>query len=435
MLQTLLERSSPDHPFFISHDNHTLNILDLSLHERPSILAPVTPGDVVALIGNYDSTSISLLIHLLSLSAIVVPLTHETLGQHEYFLTTSCANYVIDTRQFPLQLVSLASPATQSPLLSEFKLLRKAGLILFTSGSTGKPKAILHDLDTLLSRYTELRPALRSLSFLQFDHIGGLNTLFHMMFNFGTVVSIPSVGVSDVIRTINHHNIELLPATPTFLRLLSLYPGLSPQLLPSLKIISYGTERMDPFTLETLCDLLPEVSIKQTYGMSELGILRIASQSRNSLYIKVAGSFVETKIVDGILYIRSSSRMVGYLNAPSPFDGHGWYCTNDIVEQGSDGYFKIVGRNSDFINVAGLKFLPREVELVVLKYSGVLYAKVVGVDNPITGQYVSLLIEPSRESFDLDDFTGYLKSNLPRHMFPSSIRLGKVPVSHRMKQL
>ena len=44
--------------------------------------------------------------------------------------------------------------------------------------------------------------------------------------------------------------------------------------LKSLKIITYGAELMDSGTLEKISSLLPWVSFRQTYGMSEIGILK-----------------------------------------------------------------------------------------------------------------------------------------------------------------
>ena len=60
---------------------------------------------------------------------------------------------------------------------------------------------------------------------------------------------------------------------------------------------------MDQPTLDQLCTLLLKIDFRQTYGMSEIGIVRVKSESRNSLYMKVGGEGVETKIMDGILHI------------------------------------------------------------------------------------------------------------------------------------
>ena len=129
----------------------------------------------------------------------------------------------------------------------------------------------------------------------------------------------------------------------------------------SLKIISYGTERLDQPTLNFLCKKFPKIDFRQTYGMSELGILRVKSESRQSLYMKIGGEGVQWKVINNMLYIKSENKMIGYLNASSPFDENGWYCTKDLIEQ-KDDLIKIVGRANDVINVGGLKFLPAEVE-------------------------------------------------------------------------
>ncbi len=153
--------------------------------------------------------------------------------------------------------------------------------------------------------------------------------------------------------------------------MLSLYPGIEEILGNSLKIIFYGTERMDQPTLERLYYQFPKVEFRQTYGMSELGIRRIKSKSRDSHYMSVVGEGVETKILVDIVHIKAENRMIGYLNAPSPFDEELWYCTKDIVTSENDGYLTITGRDSDVINIGGLKFMPSEVKRECLGIKGV----------------------------------------------------------------
>jgi acyl-CoA synthetase (AMP-forming)/AMP-acid ligase II len=212
---------------------------------------------------------------------------------------------------------------------------------------------------------------------LLFDHIGGLNTLLHTLFNKGTVIAPKSRNVEDILATCERHEVEVLPTTPTFLRMM-LMSGLIPdRVASSLKIITYGTERMDQPTLDALCELLPDIEFRQTFGMSELGIVRVKSEARNSLFMKIGGEGVETRVIDNVIEIRSETRMLGYLNAPSPFDKDGWYNTKDIVEE-KDGYYKVTGRTSEVINVGGLKFMASEVERIALQFEGVELAKAEG---------------------------------------------------------
>jgi long-chain acyl-CoA synthetase len=153
---------------------------------------------------------------------------------------------------------------------------------------------------------------------------------------------------------VSRHAVEVLPTTPTFLRMM-LMSGLIPAHVPaSLKIITYGTERMDQPTLDALCAALPEVDFRQTFGMSELGIVRVKSEARNSLFMQIGGEGVKTRVVDGVLEIYSETRMLGYLNAPNPFDNDGWYNTKDQVVT-RNGFYKVTGRSSDLINVGRLE--------------------------------------------------------------------------------
>ena len=134
--------------------------------------------------------------------------------------------------------------------------------------------------------------------------------------------------------------------------------------------------------------ILPKVDLLQTYGLSELGILRSKSRSPDSLWVKVGGEGVEIKVEHGTLRIRTRSAMLGYLNAPSPFDEDGWFDTGDNVEV--DGEFlRILGRKSEVINVGGEKVFPVEVENVLLDMPNVKDVTVSAMPNPITGQVVT----------------------------------------------
>jgi acyl-CoA synthetase (AMP-forming)/AMP-acid ligase II len=103
--------------------------------------------------------------------------------------------------------------------------------------------------------------------------------------------------------------------------------------------------------------------------------------------VRVGGPGFEVKIVDNVLWIRSESNMVGYLNAPSPFDDDGWMNTGDEVEVRGD-YIRILGRRSDMINVGGQKVSPLDVESVLLQAPNVAEAAVRGVSHQLMGHVV-----------------------------------------------
>jgi long-chain acyl-CoA synthetase len=157
-------------------------------------------------------------------------------------------------------------------------------------------------------------------------------------------------------------------------------------------LITYGTEPMPASTLEQACKVLPNARFLQTYGLTELGILRSQSRESNSLWVRVGGEDFESKVVDGRLWIRAKSAMLGYLNAPSPFDAEGYFDTGDLVEVDGE-WIRFLGRKSDVINVGGNKVHPAEVESTLLQMEGVADVVVLGQPHPLTGQIVLATVQ------------------------------------------
>ena len=417
-----------DQPFLVSNGRE-LRFSEI-FSNRPVDLSNIQAGDVVALIGDFNPDTILTMLRLIDLGVVIVPLTIETRQQHDYFFQSALVDVVIENG-FSSRIGQQRSHEFLNPL----RLAGHAGLVLFSTGTTGRPKAILHDLTRFLQRFETPRPALRTINFLLFDHIGGINTLFHTLFNKGVVIAPERRNVDSILEVCGFYEVEVLPTTPTFLRMM-LMSGAVPGKVPAcLKVITYGTERMDQPTLDELCRLLPAVDFRQTFGMSELGIVRVKSEARNSLFMKVGGEGVETRVVDGVLKIRSTTRMIGYLNAPSPFDAQYWYDTKDMVEVKED-FYKVVGRVSDVINVGGLKFMASEVELVALQYPGISLVTASPKQNPITGQHVELLVQTvDAQKIDTNAFTIFLKARLQPHMMPKRIRYDVISVGHRFKKI
>lgn len=429
LLQTLISRwNGIDHPFLVTGDC-SLSLTEVQAQDSTH-LDLVKQGEVVALIGDFNAQSIADLLALIDRKTVLVPLTKDTRIDHEYFFESALVDWVIEDGNATKRVHS-----NTHPFLDELRQRSHPGLVLFSTGSTGRPKAILHDMDAFLQRFETPRPTLRTMAFLLFDHIGGINTLLHTLFNTGVIVTPINRSVSGVLETCQEHNVEALPTTPTFLRMM-LMSGLVPDAVPAcLKIITYGTERMDQHTLDQLCDMLPNTDFRQTFGMSELGILRVKSKARNSLFMRIGGDGVQTRVVGDVLEIFSPTRMVGYLNAEPPFDQRGWYCTKDVVETDGD-FIKVVGRTSDVINVGGLKFMASEVERVALQYPGVSLATVYSRDNPVTGQHAEMTVQLiSSAHFDLSGLRDHLMRTLPPHMLPRRIREATISVSHRFKRI
>jgi len=288
------------------------------------------------------------------------------------------------------------------------------GLVLFSSGSTGKSKASVHDMTDLLEKFKISRHSRRAITFLLYDHIGGVNTMLYTLSNGGCIITVQDRSPDGVLGAVEKHKAELLPTSPTFINLILLSEAYKRHDISTLKTVTYGTEPMPESTLKRFHQLFPHIRLQQTYGLSEVGILRSKSKSSDSLWVKVGGEGFQTRVVNGILQIKARSSMSGYLNAPSPFAKDGWFDTGDYVEVDGE-YIKILGRKSEIINVGGEKVYPAEVESIVRELDGVSDVTVYGEKNPITGQIVCAKITPSKE-VDHKKFVAELKKHCRKRL-------------------
>jgi acyl-CoA synthetase (AMP-forming)/AMP-acid ligase II len=210
--------------------------------------------------------------------------------------------------------------------------------------------------------------------------------------NAGCVVTVAERSPDHVAAAIAKHRVQILPTSPTFINLLLVSEAYQRHDISSLELVTYGTEVMPESTLARFHGIFPTIRLQQTYGLSELGILRSKSKSSDSLWVKVGGEGYQTRIVDDMLEIKAESAMLGYLNAPSPFTADGWFVTGDVVEVEGD-YLRILGRRSEIINVGGEKVYPAEVESVIQQLDGVEDVSVTGEPNPLVGQMVVATIK------------------------------------------
>jgi long-chain acyl-CoA synthetase len=220
------------------------------------------------------------------------------------------------------------------------------------------------------------------------------------------------------------HRAELLPTSPSFLNLMLMAKAHETFDLSSLRLVTYGTEVMPERTLEAVSAVLPNVTLQQTYGLSELGILRSKSASNQSLMVKVGGEDYETRVVDGTLRIRARCSMLGYLNHPSPFDADGWFDTGDAVIQEGD-YLRILGRHSEIINVGGQKVYPAEVEKVIAELPNVIDVAVSGEAHLLLGNVVVAVVQVQEPVPDLElkrRIVEHCKGRLQPYMIPTKVR-------------
>jgi long-chain acyl-CoA synthetase len=133
------------------------------------------------------------------------------------------------------------------------------------------------------------------------------------------------------------------------------------------------------------------------------------SAKKNSVgSIGIPISDTEAKIVDaetgthaqppgnaGELVIRGPQVMIGYWHNAQETKvalRNDWLYTGDIATIDSDGYFHIVDRKKDIINVSGMKVWPREVEEVLLEHPAVREAASVSTPDPTSGEAVKAFV-------------------------------------------
>ncbi|MBV9576545.1 MAG: long-chain fatty acid--CoA ligase [Gammaproteobacteria bacterium] len=395
-------------------------------------------GTVVALQGDFSPNAIALLIALIQRCCIIVPIATKIQLQQEEYCRIAQVQYLLTIDKNDQVKFSKHEGQVKNVLLLKLKEKQHPGLIIFSSGSTGKSKAAVHDFIPLLEKFKQPKRRMRTIAFLLFDHIGGINTLFYTLFNGGCLIVPVTRTPQQVCDAIARFHAQALTTTPTFLNLLLISGMIENYDLSSLRVINYGTEVMQEATLNDLHTLLPNVRLSQAYGLSEVGVLPVRSKSSDSVYFKIDNDGFNTRIVDGLLEIKSHSFMLGYLNAPNPFTEDGWFKTGDAIETNGE-YLRVLGRKSELINVGGEKVYPVEIENILQQIQGVDQVAVFSEANAIIGQIIVARIKLKVDE-PLSDFRprlyAFCKTRLPGYKIPQKIILtNDVLYNERFKKI
>lgn len=392
-MQWLIERfkETPDKTAFI-HEGRYVSygqvVEKVDSFEKSFLEHGVRQGHTVVLVGDYSPEVFCAILALTLCGGIVIPLTPNSVIEESTVLEISgCDWYVKFNRIGETFTATQRGVKSGNKLLEEFIQKKSPGLVLFSSGSTGKPKGILHDFVRIAEKFRVKRPPVIAIPFLMIDHFGGINTILAIVSGLGTVVTVADRSVAKICEAISKYKVELLPATPSFLNLLLVSRVYEAYDLSSLKRITYGTEVMPQSTLDRLNNIFSQVKLLQTYGLSEVGVLHSQSRGDGSTWVKIGGDGFQIRVIDGILWIKSSYAMIGYLNAPSDFDDDGWFNTHDQVEIDGE-YFRILGRETDLINVGGQKVYPAEIESVILELENIEDVAIFGEQHALLGQIV-----------------------------------------------
>ncbi len=361
------------------------------INYRTQLKSLLNQHDVVIIDSDYSFYSVSLILAIAEFPVIVVPIVRTTDDEFMIKQTISGANKIITLNRDEISCNDIKDDPEHHSDHIEITSASNSGIVLFTSGTTGTPKVMVHNFSNLIHSFAAPRRqrSLRFLLFLMFDHIGGLNTLLSCLNNGSPIILPKDRNPETVLDCIQNHQVQVLPTSPTFLNMLLMLDNFKDKNLSSLKLITYGTERMPVELLSKLNESIPGVKFLQTFGTSETGIVKTKSKSSQSLFFKIEDEDVEYKVEEGQLFLKTKTSVKGYKSLKSEkFTADGWFATGDLVEVDEEGYMKVKGRINEVINVGGLKVMPEEIEQVINSVAGVIDATVYSENNAITGQMV-----------------------------------------------
>jgi acyl-CoA synthetase (AMP-forming)/AMP-acid ligase II len=418
------------------HMSYAGLLREIEVWRRDLRRSSLTPSGIVLLECNLESSSLAALLAILAEGAIAMPIL-----AHEIYRLEKARELAPPALRITFDGAGRGAIDAYAPRAKadhpHFQRLMEAGapgLVLFTSGTTHEPKGVVHDASRLLSKFSRRGRPFRTVAVMPFDHIGGLDTVFHTLTSGGMLIVPPDRTPDGVAEAVARERAEVLPASPSFLNQLLLGDTHCRHDLSSLRIIAYGAEIMPEPLLRRLRTHFPQAEFLQRYGLSELGALPSRSLSSDSPWLQLGGRGVDTRVVDGQLEVRTETTMLGYLNANAPTMNDGWFPTGDLVEE-KDGYIRIVGRAADIINVGGRKINPAAVESVLMDMDEIAAAKVWGEPNVLLGQIVAAEVCLS-DAGDAEGFqsrmTEFCRGRLADYMLPRRVVIAGAPAATTM---
>jgi long-chain acyl-CoA synthetase len=285
--------------------------------------------------------------------------------------------------------------------------------ILYTSATTGRPKGVVLSHANIVSNvwaanhHLQMTHEDRGICALPLFHSFGQNFVMNALINCGgTLVLQERFLVDELLSAIGRERITLLYGVPTmYLMILAGAPGACD--LSSVRLCFSAAAGL-PDDVERRWHERFGHWIHQGYGLTETSPFA----SYNHAIRFRSGSVgtpienVEMKVVDeagrelpdrepGEILIKGPNVMKGYFRDPEATARaieHGWLHTGDIGYRDQDGYFFVVDRLKDMVNVAGFKVFPREVEELLFQHHAVKEVAVVGVPHPVKGEAVKAFV-------------------------------------------
>lgn len=286
-------------------------------------------------------------------------------------------------------------------------------ILAFTGGSTGVPKGVMlthaqrlanvyQGLPWMMAPVPSLKGKASSLLAVPMYHSMG-HYLMQSCIAWGLrqfLIPDPR-NVRYAVSIMNEHRPFLVFMVPTQLMQLA-NPRIEIKRMPVL--IMSGSAPL-PVEIAARLEEKIKMPVSESYGLTETGpcthinisgfakVTRFAKDTRPGIGLPIPDT--EVKIIDpdteepvafgevGELWIRGPQVMKGYWPTPGAgLEGDGWLRTGDLGRMDDDGYFHVVDRIKDMINVSGLKVYSIEVDEVLFKHPKVTGVVTIGVPVP-----------------------------------------------------
>lgn len=277
-------------------------------------------------------------------------------------------------------------------------------VIFQTSGTTGTPKLVAHTQGHFLHNASVHRNTLgineeiHCLNVLSQRAQWGITTAMTTLLSGGKLSLYPhsdlhfqNIGESKLPLLIAETQANWLPLTPDTLcdmkQLLEKRGRVAETLQnSSLRVIETSSSPALPTLLEQTRNLLPNMSVLETFGATEAG--PIAANTAKKYKDGTVGRIiegVEIRVVDineaavkqgeiGELWVRSPS-VARYYNNPEAnsrsFSPDGFYKTGDIVQIDEEGFLTVLGRKAELIHTHGQEILPSVIDRNLMQIKGI----------------------------------------------------------------
>jgi long-chain acyl-CoA synthetase len=287
----------------------------------------------------------------------------------------------------------------------------------YTSGTTGHPKGVWLTHRNLISNVRAVSKLFslpgeedRLLVPIPMFHITGMTVLMLSPLTRGsTIYPMLRWEAESAFKLIQQHRITNFLSVPTIYIDMLHHPRIGQYDLSSLKLCSSGGARM-PVPVMKAYEQKLGLAIYEGYGLTETSPVthaNLAAPQRMPGSIGWPIENTECKIADervralptgevGELLIRGPQVMKGYHNNPeathAAIEADGFFHTGDLAYVDEKGYYYIVDRVKDMINVGGMKVYPKEVEHILYEHPAVAECAVVGVPDERKGETVKAFV-------------------------------------------